>query len=487
MKIMFAYLPIENVAGYFCISQQRFSKVRGDPELIYPMVPASTITLLKNTGYEVAYIDAILERMCVDDFLLQLGLSKPDLIIFETKTPIVKENWRVCKIIKKKFPGTKLAVCGDHVSVLPEETMQNSPVDYVIRGGDFDFSTLRLVEHITKKSPIPKGIYYRENGQIKNTSDYELINDLDSLPFIDREIIPWHRYHEAWRLKNKFFYLMASRGCPYSCTFCSWPQMLYKGKVRYRKVEKVVEELRMLIERHGAEEIFFDDDTFTCNKTWVRKFCETIIENKIKILWSCNGRVDNVDFEMLSLMKAAGCRLIKFGIESASQVTLDKIKKGYTIEQIKNAFKDSKKVGILTHGTVMLGYPWETRKDIMDTIEFVKTLNVDQAQFSIPITYPGTELFEEAKKNGWLRFPEGEWEKYDMSAPTLTNKEMSSDELLALCASAWKTVYFSPRFLLNRLSKIRGLNDIKLAFRGLRTVLKGHLFFLKNKNKTDGC
>lgn len=479
---MFAYLPVENVSGYFCISQQRFSKVRGDPELIYPMVPASALTLLKNSGYEVAYIDAILDRLCVEDFLLQVGLSKPDMLIFESKTPIIKENWRVSKILKEKFPKIKLAVCGDHVSVLPEETMRNSPVDYAICGGDFDYTTHKLAEHLTKKTPMPKGIWYRDNGRVKNTGDYELITDLDSIPFIDREIIPWYRYHEAWRLENKFFYLMASRGCPYQCTFCSWPQMLFKGKVRFRKVEKVIEELVMLINNYGAKEIFFDDDTFTCNKSWVQKFCEKIIEKKTKILWSCNGRVDNVDFGLLSLMKASGCRMIKFGIESASQQTLDKIKKGYTIEQVKNAFRDSREVGILTHGTVMLGYPWETRADIMNTIEFVKELDVDQAQFSIPIVYPGTELFEESQKNGWLRFPEGQWEKYDMSVPTLINKELSADELVSLCAQAWKTVYFRPRFIINRLLKIRGLADIKLAFRGLRTVLKGHLFFLKSKN-----
>ncbi|MGC8976612.1 MAG: B12-binding domain-containing radical SAM protein, partial [Candidatus Ratteibacteria bacterium] len=272
-----------------------------------------------------------------------------------------------------------------------------------------------------------------------------------------------------------------SRGCPYKCTFCSWPQMLYDGKIRFRSPEKIVEEIELLIKKYGIKEIFFDDDTFTCNKNWVIKICKLIIEREIKILWSCNGRVDNVDDEMLKIMKKSGCRMIKYGVESASQKTLDLIRKDYTIEEIKNAFKLTKKNKILIHATAMIGFPWETKNDMKETIKFIKKLSPDTCQFSIPIPYPGTKIFEYAEKENLLVFGR-KWENYDMSKPLLKNYNLKPEEIVKIWKRAWISIYFSFPFILKKLKNLKNFKVLKLYLRGFVSVLIGHLrIFSKNE------
>jgi len=485
MRTLFAYLPIVG-KGYLCLSQNRFAKFRGDLELIYPVIPACGVTQWKEAGHEAYYIDSIHDSLSVEDFLEKLEEIKPELLVFETKTPAVKQNWGVVDQIKERFPDLKVAAAGDHVSVLPKETLDNSKTDFVLTGGDFDVSMRKLADYLDGKGKLPSGVWYREKGKVVNTGKYELLENLDELPFIDRELVPWSDYHESWRLHKRFFYIMASRGCPYKCTFCSWPQMLYGNRLRFRSPKNVVDEIEMLKKKYRAQEIFFDDDTFTSNKKWVMDICSEIMKRGIDIVWDCNGRVDNVDKEMLTAMKKSGCRLIKFGIESASQETLNKIKKGYTLDQVREGFKVSKEVGILRHGTVMLGYPWETPQDLRDTIEFVKELDVDTVQFSIPIVYPGTELYQDAVKNKWLRFEPGAWEKYDMSNPTLKNPHISAEGTVAMCEAAWKEVYFRPKFMLNKIVEVRSVAELRWLLRGTKAVVKGHISALKkNRGKKN--
>jgi len=487
VKTVFAYLPFKTDSGFITLSQNRFGKMRGDKELIYPMIPASGVTLWGEEGYDVTYLDSIFESSDDKSFLDKIVKLNPDLLVYEAKTPTIKQSWSTVDELKEAVPDLNIAVCGDHVSVLPLETMENSKIDYVITGGDFDVSMLDLAKHLDSGKDLPKGVYFRENGKVVNTGQYELVKDLDKLPFIDRDIIPWRNYHESWRLHDEFTYMMASRGCPYKCTFCSWPQMLYGSKLRFRGVSNVLDEMQMLVEKHGVKELFFDDDTFTCNRKWMKEFCDGIGERGIDVVWSCNGRVDNVDKDMSGWMGSAGCRLIKFGVESSSQETLDRIQKGYTIEQVRNSFKATRESGIMRHGTVMLGYPWERREDLRNTIEFVKELDVDTVQFSIPVVYPGTKLFDEAKANGWLRFPEGEWEKYDMSMPSLINPNMDADEITSMCSTAWKEIYFRPGFIYNKITSVRNINDLRLLIRGGFAVLRGHVSSLSDDSGGCGC
>jgi radical SAM superfamily enzyme YgiQ (UPF0313 family) len=474
MRVLFAYLPVIDKKGYFCVSQQRFSKIRGDKELIYPLIVASGCTLLKRAGFEIKYLDSICLGLSKEEFIRELTRFSPQLLIFEAKTPVIKSCWKIVNTIKEKLSDLIIAAVGDHVSVLPEETLENSYVDYVIVGGDYDLSILELAKYLRDGGNLPKGLFYREGNKIVNSGPGPLIENLDEIPFIDRELVPWKDYHEGWRLFDRFMYMMGSRGCAYRCTFCAWPWMLHKGKVRFRSVPNVIEEIEILKKNYSVEEIFFDDDTFTWNKDWVLSLCEELIRKGININWSCNGRVDNVDNEMLTLMRRSGCRMIKFGVESASQYTLDKINKGYTIEDIKRAFSLTNKKGILTHGTFMFGFPWETPEDMVNTIKFAKELNCGEVQFSLVIPYPGTMLYKEAEEKGWLEFAQGEWEKFDMSTPVLKTP-LKAEEILKLYRKAWREFYFRPSYILSKLLKIRSIRELKWLTRGFFSIIRGHL------------
>lgn len=482
MRVLFTYFPhYSKEKGYLLLSQNRFAKYRGNPELIYPLIPASCLTILKDKSYEVYYIDAIYEKLSIEDFIDKIDKISPDIVIFESKTPSIKRDWEIVNILKSEKPEIKIFACGDHVSVLPEETMENSKVDFVILGGDYDYVSFLLCESLKGKEKFPSGVIYRNlKEEIKGDKKITFIENLDDLPFIDRDIVPWKNYHEAWRLYDEFTYIYGSRGCPYRCTFCSWPQMLYNGKVRFRSPEKIVEEIEFLINKYGIKEIFFDDDTFTCNRKWVLRICNLIIEKNLKILWSCNGRVDNVDDEMLKIMKKSGCRMIKYGVESSSQKTLDLLKKDYTIEDIENAFKLTKKNKILIHATAMIGFPWEKKEDMLKTIKFIKKLSPDTCQFSLPIPYPGTKLFEDSERENLLIFGR-KWEFYDMSQPLLKNYYLNSKKIKKIWEKAWISVYFSIPFILKKLKNLKNFRILKLYLRGLNSVLIGHLkIFSKN-------
>lgn len=170
------------------------------------------------------------------------------------------------------------------------------------------------------------------------------------MPFPDRDTIQLDWYGEAWYNKRPFMNIMTSRGCPYQCTFCVYPNIIEGHKWRKRSVDNVIAELKYVVEKYGVKEINIDDPTFNISKERVIEFCKKLRANKLNLLWTCNARVDNIDEEMLREMKKSGCKMIRYGVESGSMEVLNKMKKGITIEQIKRAFKLTKKQGILALG-----------------------------------------------------------------------------------------------------------------------------------------
>lgn len=483
MRIAWIYPPFEEKVPQ--LTQNRFFKwIESRDVLIYPIIPAYACTLLKSDGFEVRFIDAVATNLSREVFFKELMGFRPDLVLMETKTPPVRDVWRMARELKSMLSDVKVALCGDHVSVLPSESLEKcEAVDYVITGGDFDVEALKLARALKNGSPLSKGIWYRKNGEVLTTGSFELVGNLDSLPYIDRELVPWWLYHESWRLYDEFFYIMSGRGCYSRCTFCSWPAMLFNYRFRLRSSENVVGEIQYLVEKYGAREVFDDVDTWPTRSKWAEKFCRLMIETGLseKVVWSINARASDLEnLERLELMKRAGCRVLKVGIESAKQETLDRIRKGITIEQIIAAVKLCKRAGLTLHLTAMLGYPWEIKEDALKTIKFIGSLKPDSVQFSIVTPYPGTELYREALKNGWFRVGPEDWDRFDMSQPVLKSGDMTPEEVVDLCAKAWKRLYFNPSYIMTRIGRIRSWNHLKLLFRGARVVIKAHIGGLKS-------
>lgn len=478
MKVLITYPPLKSEKGFPLLSQNRQFQWFSNPSIIYPLIPASAATLLDRNGFEVIWKDAIAEDCDIEEYLKFFENVAPNLVAIETKTPVIKQHWGIINGLKELTENAKFVLMGDHVTALPEESLEKCyGLDYVLTGGDYDFSLLGLCKNLTENTELPKGIWYREDGRIKNTGKFELVNNLNDLPFIDRELTKGYLYNKEYNIKKMpFAYTMAGRDCPYhSCRFCSWPTLF--PTFRVRSPENLLDEIGILIEKYKVKEIFDDTGTFP-KGAWLSKFCDGMVERGYneKITFSCNMRVDYIDKENAKMMKNAGFRLLKVGLESANQRTLDKINKGIKVEQITEACRTAKNAGLEIHLTMIVGYPWETREEAMKTFELAKQLMTsglaDVLQSTILVPYPGTALHEEGLKNDWFRFDPAEYERYDMTEPVFKTM-MTPDEVVRICNEIYQ-IFLSPKYMARRVANIRSISDIKYVLRGIKAVV-GHL------------
>ena len=476
MKVAISYPPLTG-RGSPMLTQNRQFQWYHLPSYIYPVVSASAATLLHRDGFDVLWNDAIALAWTPEQFMAFFEREMPDLIAFETKTPVVKQHWRLIERLKSLHPTCRLVLMGDHVTAFPEESLQCSQVDYVITGGDYDVALLSIARHIRDGADLCPGIWFRDRGAVSSSGPFVLSQNLDDLPFIDRNLTEAYRYGEKWKKRTPFFYTMAGRDCPWGrCTFCAWT-VLYPS-FRTQSPERLLREIDHLIQHHGAREIFDDTGTLP-GGGWLTRFCEGMVErgyNK-QVLFSCNMRFGGLSPQHPELMKKAGFRKLKMGLESANQSTLDRLQKGTTVERIREDCRRIRAAGLDIHLTVMVGYPWETRDEARRTLdlagELMESGQVEMLQSTVVVPYPGTPLFEESLRGGWLRFPADDYDRFDMSEPVLKTPDMSPEEVSQLCADVYK-VFLRPRFVWHQLLRVRSPRDLGYLWRGLRAVI-GHL------------
>ncbi|RJP28112.1 MAG: radical SAM protein [Candidatus Omnitrophota bacterium] len=475
MKVIISYPPLQG-KGFPMLRQARQFQWVSIPSHIYPIISASALTLLKKDGFDAVFNDCLLEKWPEQKFFDFIDLQQPDVIAFETKTPVIKSHWRIIDRIKERNQKVKAVLMGDHVSVFPEESLNNCKVDYVITGGDYDLGLLGLAKHLREGSPFPKGIWCRQEAGLFNSGSAETNADLNKLPFINRELTPWKLYGEKWKRRYPFAYTMAGRDCPYGrCSFCSWANIY--PNFRVREPDNFLEEIDILVNKYGAREIFDDTGTFP-QGAWLEKFCNGMVKKKFnkKIIFSCNSRFDYLTEDNARLMKMAGFRKLKLGLESASQETLDRINKGITIEQVKNGCRLAAKVGLNVHLTVMFGYPWEKKSDVLRTINFVRGLlnkgHIEMLQSTLLVPYPGTALFNDGLANGWFRFDHREYERYGMQEAVFKTMDISSEELKVLCRKTYG-LFFSPPYILKKIINKDFIGNLNYFIKGA-VAMAGH-------------
>lgn len=494
MKIVIGYSPLESKKGIPLLSQNRQFQWFSNPCYIYPVVPAYAATMLKNSGHEVFWLDGIAEKWSYQKWLEEVKKVKPDLIMIETKTPVVKKHWKIINNVKYQISNVKCVLVGDHVTALPEESMENSNVDYLLTGGDYDFLLLNLVNHLENGEKLEAGIWYRKKERnqelgIKNTGKFVLGHDLNKLPFIDRELTRWklYAYDNGNFKKRPGTYIMSGRDCWWrvngGCKFCAWT-VLYP-QYRVRSVKNVLDEVGELIKKYKIKEIMDDTGTFPPGE-WLRKFCQGMIKRGYhkKINFDCNVRFGILKKEDYELMAKAGFRFLLYGLESASQKTLDLLNKGTKVSEIEKELKivkdSSRRVGghLEPHMTCMVGYPWESKEEAKSTVALTRSLFekglIDTLQATVVIPYPGTALFTECKKNKWLKTES--WDDYDMGQPVMKT-EMADGEILALTREIYKS-FMTPRFIARKVISIRNADDLKFFWRAGKAVF-GHLLDFK--------
>jgi len=455
--------------GYGTRSQNRIIKHRSDKFLQYPLFLAYSASQLQKEGHSVSYIDSVIQDYDLPRTLSEAKQAQPDVIFMETTTPSIEADYQNLTALKNAT-GARIVVGGPHATYFHRAVIEECPaIDVAIRH-EFDTKIARVAANLHNLADVA-GITYRDGASIVDNGDGELTADLDMLPFPDRETIPWKWYLEAWYSRQPFMNIMTARGCPYQCSFCLWPQNMYGHKQRFRSIDNVISEIRYLVDTYGVKELNVDDGTFTTNRTRVIEFCRRLRQEKINLIWTCNGRVDNVDDEMLSEMKRSGCKMIRLGIESGSQEVLDKIKKGLTLKQIEDGVRMVKRHRIQTIGGFMFGFPYDSRKTIEETIRFAKKVSPDQVQFSIAMCYPGTSLYEYAKANDLLLADS--FREFDMTyGPVVKTLDMERHELKHILARAYREYYFRPAYVIQTLFNMTDMDEINRVLRSMQSLVK---------------
>ena len=331
--------------------------------------------------FEAVIIDMAAEQFILSQLKQEIKKINPFAIGIYAMTPQLQGALELAKYIKANFSSeAEIFLGGPHVSADPGFILRfNEYFDYAICGE----AEKTFLESLNK-------LFRGE--KIKKIQKGDPIGNLDELPIPDRRLIKREKY-------SKYESMMFSRGCPYNCYYCSRPAV--DKKIRYRSTKNLLEEIK-LIYHYCDGQINFQDDSFTLNKDRVIEFCQAVIREKMKLNWTCNTRIDLVDEDLLNLMKQGGCTLIHFGIESGSEkVRKEIVNKGnFSNKQIREVFSFCHKYGIEIGGYFMIGHPGETKKDVDDTQNLILNSNIDLLGLSIPTPFPGSKLFDIAKKRG---------------------------------------------------------------------------------------
>ncbi|KKP29985.1 MAG: Radical SAM domain protein, partial [Parcubacteria group bacterium GW2011_GWA2_31_28] len=376
-----------------------------------------------------------------------------------------------------------------------------------ITGGDYDFVIVNLLNHVHKGELLEGGVYWRannkdikakpitksklKNGQtIYNSGPASLKHDLNSLPFVDRDLTKWKLY--AFENGNYKYtpgtYMYSGRDCWWNrCTFCVWDHTINPiGSYRSFTPERLFAEVKHVVDNYGVKEIFDDAGTMFIGPK-LKKFCELLIEsgyNK-KVRYGCNMRFNALTQEYYDLMGKAGFRFILYGMESANQKTLDKLDKGTKEADTINGSRMASSAGLDPHATIMLGYPWESYADAKRTIEVAKYCfkkgYFTTMQATIVIPYPGTPLFKECKEKGWLLTED--YERFDMREPVM--KTPFPKEKIYELEQELYSAFMTPQYIMRRLLAIRSFHDFKYLFYMAGKLLAHLLDFDPNQTKTS--
>lgn len=373
-------------------------------------VPAGNLSSTLRMPLDLAYMAAILEKAdftcLIKDYPPEGGnwdtLKKdligfhPDFLVVNTTTPTIFDDMTACKIAKDIDKNILTIAKGAHFLLEDMSIMQQyEDLDIAIRSG-YEITIKELGEGKSHKDML--NITYREDGKPKRNASGPFLDNLDILPLPSRHLLN-NSFYRRPDTNEPMTSIETNRGCPANCIFCLVKQT-YGKKIVSRSPESIADEMSICCKKYGIYNFYFRADTFTWNKKWVVETCKKIIAKNSKFHWVANSRVDTLDEDRIYWMKKAGCWMIGLGAESGDQGILDKMKKGITLRQTKDAVELCRKFGIKSYLFWVLGMPWEDEKTINNTIMFAKKLKSDFAEFHVAFPFPGTEFYYIALENG---------------------------------------------------------------------------------------
>ena len=441
-----------------------------------PLGLAYLASMLEKEGHEVKIIDgpalAAVEGYGLEELARDLRDFKPKVVGISAAYSQIEYTRKSLSLIKAIVPGCIIVLGGSLATSMPKILNEFKNLDYGVYG-EAEFTFAEILKKIENNETLEntEGLIWREGSEVKFLKP-KLVMNIDDVPMPARHLLKMEIYRPSPANYRRLpaTTIMTSRGCPYQCIFCS---KSVEGSVfRAHSAKRVVDEIESLVKDYGIKDIQIFDDTFTCIQKRTEEICNEIIERNLDVGWNCMTRADNVDLELLKLMKKAGCYEVGFGIESGSERILKFIGKGLTKEQIREGVKEAKKAGLDVRGFFMIGFPTETKEEILETIEFAKELDVDVAQFMIATPLPGTKMWEIAKEQGVVN--ESDCASFTFYAPDkmpFSSNILNEEELGKLYEKAIKSFYLRPKFVFKQLLKIKSFNDLRRNYEAVRGVI----------------
>lgn len=403
---------------------------------------------------QVLLVDSIAENHDVDAFLERIAKSGADFLLIETSTPSIEWDLSLCREIRGRFPDLRIALSGPHSEMYhPEFLGKHLELDFVLIG-EYEYTLRDLILSLSEKKALANvpGLIYRmgEDSRPVSTGRRPLIRNLDELPFPARHFLPMSRYCDTpGGIPSPSLQIIASRGCPFGCIFCSWPQIMYGSSCyRTRSAANIADEIEHCRTIMDIRSVYFDDDTFNLGEKRILELCEEFIRRKFDLPWAAMARVDTMTKMMLKKMKEAGLYAVKYGVESSNQAILDASKKRLDLKKAEQTIALTKSLGIKVHLTFCFGLPGETRQTINETIQYSLDLDPDSVQYSIVTPYPGSEYYEMLKADNQIKARN--WDVFDGSRGAVFETQALSQKdfakALRIAHRRWATHSIKRRF-----------------------------------------
>ncbi len=451
-------------------------KPKSSTDTLLPILGLGYLAAETRKKHDTHLLNCIVENKSDYQFGKEVKRLKPDVVGIQTFTLDSVITKHYIKIIREIDPKITIVLGGPHPSALPQSTFDYFEADFAFKGdAEKGFSqfcdlveqaggrrgngTRAMLEDPAELKKIP-GLVWKSAKGLTNANPIWIPMELDELPFPAWDLMRPDFYplspHAAFMQNFPISPMMVSRGCPFDCTFCA--SFITKGRqVRYRSVDNVIEEIKLLIGTYGIKEIQFIDDNFTLSRSYVKNFCQRIIDEKLKFSWCCpNGvRLDTLRPDMLELMREAGCYSLSVGIESGSQRVLDFTKRDTPLKMIEEKVDMITNAGIETVGFFILGFPTEKSHEIEQTIDFSLSLNLERANFMNYHPFPGTESWH------YLRHA-GEMDRVNPYSQSFAEvayipKGMTRSKLKSFQRQAFLRFYLRPRYLWGLVKRIKNL------------------------------
>lgn len=416
----------------------------------FPFFLAYTAAVLLEEDQDVLLVDGIAEHLDTDQFVSRIECFAPDIVLLEVSTQTIEEDLALAQRLKKLFGrDLKIAFCGLHQFMYEPDFLAEHPdLDYVLIG-EYEYTIRELLKLLESGKSLEGclGLIYRDGAEVKVNERRPVIQDLDRLPWPARQFLPMYNYHdEPGNIPRPSVQMWASRGCPFGCVFCAWPQIMYgNNKYRTRGVIDTVDEMEWLVREMGFKSVYFDDDTFNVGKKRTMHFAAEVKSRKLDVPWAVMARADKMDREMLEALKEAGLASVKYGVESADQAILEKSAKGLDVQKVKETVKITHELGIKMHLTFMFGLTDETKKTAKKTIDLALELAPESVQFTISTPFPGSVYYHQLVQEG--RLLHKDFSRYDgFRSAVIRTDDLSPEDLEEICREAndrWNAFWWS--------------------------------------------